>query len=485
MFDPDLYEELCLQEFLILELLGKLRKEETQDEFGFSSDIRAMTEAHLLALLNNVVDLGLGRDKIKTARMVTSNFLKLRELHKMVACLRTLDHWQSPGLISVNTVASGNSQNLEKRREYDYQRARHQEGEAYEQRFVEEYYPGQGRESVVFNSGMAAIKTALEAIVAIYGAEAQEILYSSSLYHESRFLLKGLYDTAWEIDFSDSSKLCDMLKSLRPSVLVFETVSNASEILEPALRVLIEYLFKQDKHILVLVDNTCGTFLHPSLNDLVLACKHTVILVESLAKYYQYGMDLVTGGIITLLSGTKETAQLLRTLRTHSGAHICDFATSALPAPSRRLLTSRLRRVGRNAALLRTHLSNVEKETIISRVQYINVKEHGAFLGGCINLKLVDPTVEFARHFVSALLREAKARGVALVEGTSFGFDVTRVYLVESLLPEHVPFLRISVGAEAPEELTEIAKLFADVARSLSASNLTYSSHHEPLPLDA
>jgi hypothetical protein len=52
--------------------------------------------------------------------------------------------------------------------------------------------------------------------------------------------------------------------------------------------------------------------------------------------------------------------------------------------------------------------------------------------------------------------------------GTSFGFDVTRVYLVESLIPSHRPFIRVSPGMESAYEVALLSEAFVEAAEGES-----------------
>jgi hypothetical protein len=69
--------------------------------------------------------------------------------------------------------------------------------------------------------------------------------------------------------------------------------------------------------------------------------------------------------------------------------------------------------------------------------------------------------VETHRRFVRAVIDEARARGVAVVAGASFGFDITRIYRTSDDDDHAEPFVRIAAGTEhrlALERLSGVLK---------------------------
>ena len=68
--------------------------------------------------------------------------------------------------------------------------------------------------------------------------------------------------------------------------------------------------------------------------------------------------------------------------------------------------------------------------------------------------------------FIADLIKLAKKRHIPLIAGTSFGFDVTRVYLTALHANEYcTPFVRVSLGTETRGEIEALKKLFIDVIR--------------------
>jgi hypothetical protein len=64
-------------------------------------------------------------------------------------------------------------------------------------------------------------------------------------------------------------------------------------------------------------------------------------------------------------------------------------------------------------------------------------------------------------RLVACALQVARRRGVALVAGSSFGFDTTRVYLTAGATGFGRPFLRIAAGTEHRGAIDAVADVLA------------------------
>jgi hypothetical protein len=56
----------------------------------------------------------------------------------------------------------------------------------------------------------------------------------------------------------------------------------------------------------------------------------------------------------------------------------------------------------------------------------------------------------------------AAERGVILAEGSSFGFDTTRLYLTATTTRYGAPFLRVAAGTEHAGAIGGVASVLAD-----------------------
>ena len=66
-------------------------------------------------------------------------------------------------------------------------------------------------------------------------------------------------------------------------------------------------------------------------------------------------------------------------------------------------------------------------------------------------------------------MTEAARRGVALLGGSSFGFDTTRIYLTAEGAERGEPFVRLAAGTEHRIAVETVADALAAAAREVSA----------------
>ena len=119
-----------------------------------------------------------------------------------------------------------------------------------------------------------------------------------------------------------------------------------------------------------------------------------------------------------------------------------------LPTPNRRLLLKRLKRLERNATKLATEIKGV-------RVVYPT----SGYRGGFLVIRLPKPKAAMKR-----ILAAAKEQKVPLVAGSSFGLNITRIYVVAMKSAYSQPFLRLSAGTES---WWEIERLLKDINQGL------------------
>jgi cystathionine beta-lyase/cystathionine gamma-synthase len=196
-----------------------------------------------------------------------------------------------------------------------------------------------------------------------------------------------------------------------------------------------------------------------------------LFVIESLNKYHQFGLDRVTGGIVWAAGCPRGSG--LADARKRSGTIMPDTCVLSLPTPNRERLMRRLRRIDRNALVLaqrvERHLTS-HPSVFVSHVVYPGLSSHpcyawtkcAGFRGGSIVLapRLGPGSTILARRFIGRAIQKARCEGVDLVAGTSFGFDVTRLYLT-ALYATGIskPFLRVSAGTESAAEIEGVAKI--------------------------
>ncbi|MDP3793488.1 MAG: hypothetical protein Q8R07_01920, partial [Candidatus Uhrbacteria bacterium] len=68
------------------------------------------------------------------------------------------------------------------------------------------------------------------------------------------------------------------------------------------------------------------------------------------------------------------------------------------------------------------------------------------------------------QKFLEKIMQRAKQEKVGLIAGTSFGLDVTRIYLTALHASRDAePFIRISLGTETLWELEQLKRVFLHV----------------------
>jgi cystathionine beta-lyase/cystathionine gamma-synthase len=285
------------------------------------------------------------------------------------------------------------------------------------------------------------------------------------VYHESRLLLERTLPARLRlVDESDTGALLRAIDELRPSALFLDSLSNTRWMPVPQLAAVIERLRGTDTYLVL--DNTG---LSVTCQPFALARGSVRLLVfESLLKYAQLGLDRVNAGVIVARS---EDAQLLARYREHLGTNVGDVAVHALPPPDRRVLERRLARLQRNALLFAERLRHAggdAVDVIYPGVRAGVVSGAGlAFRGGCLSLvyRHGDERLVPERALLERAITEAGRRGLALLGGSSFGFDTTRIYLTAEGAEYGEPFLRIAAGTEHRLAAEALAEAFADALR--------------------
>ncbi|MEY4722804.1 MAG: hypothetical protein RLZZ324_317, partial [Candidatus Parcubacteria bacterium] len=191
------------------------------------------------------------------------------------------------------------------------------------------------------------------------------------------------------------------------------------------------------------------------------------------------GFDRVTGGIVWTPFSLLPTG--LGRARVHLGTNMPDASVLALPEPDRELLMRRMRRMGRNAQTLAErldeHLTGRTKGSV-AHVVYPGLPSHSSapwakerwFHGSTLVLAFRTGFRTVARYqaFVNRVIDLARNARVDLVSGTSFGLDVTRVYLTAVHATDVTrPFVRVSVGTETAAEIEALTDVFISAIDSL------------------
>lgn len=371
----------------------------------------------------------------------------------------------------------------------DYKRDRHLDETAYEQQFIRTYLDGQVKffvKAYLTNNGMAAFTTILNFLL-LEKKIKQRIVIGKHIYFENKDLVKKTWgEEVTECDENDTESILKTISGIKPNVVIFDSLCNTKSIPVPNLEKIIKYLVKTVKNdIYLVIDNTCLTVFFQIL-PLVEGknSKLHLLVLESLNKYHQFGMDRVTAGIIW---GHGTDTGKLALYRTHLGTNINDATVYILPYPDRKMLENRMMRLNRNALYLATRLQkfiSLHPEGIFEKIGYPGLSNHqsyswmrlkpfrGSFF--TIDFKPHYSKIRIYQRFINLVISEAKKRQIQLVSGTSFGLNTSRIYLTSLRTEEADPFIRFSAGTETSAETEIICHVMISAIKKLNSGKLLW-----------
>jgi cystathionine beta-lyase/cystathionine gamma-synthase len=394
-------------------------------------------------------------DRIAAERASLADRLRIEQA--LLAGLLAAPDWQSPSFLHSIVPASGRQTGRIRAHWYDYKRDRHADAEDYERRYVLEMVDGPGGARALLTvCGMAAFTTILGWLVGERKLQGP-VLAGRGLYHESRLLLERML--AGRVAFVDEADTAALLRAIgerQPSALFLDSLSNTRLMPAPDLPAVIDALRGADTYLVL--DNTC---LSVGCQPFALAGDAVRLVVfESLLKYGQLGLDRASAGVIVARPGDADS---LEGYREHLGTNIPDMSVHALPPPDRGVLDRRIARLERNALWLAAGL----EQRAPPGVKIVHPGRGGCFV---VLLEERDGGLDREQRLVGEAVAEAARRGVALHAGSSFGFDVTRIYLTAARAESGTPFVRIAAGTEHRLELDALTHVLASaIERSMWA----------------
>jgi cystathionine beta-lyase/cystathionine gamma-synthase len=393
----------------------------------------------------------------------------LRTEQALTAALAGAADWQSPSFLHSLEPRAGRQDGRIRAHWNDYKRDRHLDAGAYERRYVRELVDGpRDLRALLTSCGMAAFTTVLT-FLRLEGALEGPVLGGLGLYHETRLLLeRTLSGRLHLVDEGNTAQLLRSLEELRPSAVFLDSLSNTRRLTVPELAPVLDRLAGTQTSLVL--DNTG---LSVTCQPFALAAESVRLIVfESLLKYAQLGLDRANAGVIVARG---RDAERLSDYREHLGTNVADVAVHALPRPDRRVLGRRLARLERNALLI---ASSLEAEVGAAvEVVYPGLPSHDSdaagrrlpFRGGCLSVgfRRCEPGLRRERALVGRAIVEARRRRVALLAGSSFGFDTTRIYLTAEGAEYGEPFVRIAAGTEHVLEIEQVGAALAAAVRAV------------------
>ncbi|HEY9774344.1 MAG TPA: pyridoxal-phosphate dependent enzyme [Planktothrix sp.] len=403
----------------------------------------------------------------------------LRVAYRRRGLMLCLADWQSPMYSSSvplerNRIYEGITEHV-----WDYKRDAHMEALAYEKAFAREYCAHLGSDrtrAYITNSGMAAYSTVLHWLAHEQFA-GEPALAVQPMYFENIHLARGFFPNLLQLQSPSADELIYQLRLQQPSIVLCDAVTNCGDVLAHEFQAVLEWAANEAEHnVAVVIDSTClpmpllATGLLQGLPENV-----TVIFVESLAKYHQFGMDTVTGGVI-VAHMADACHDSFRKAKARLGTNITDGSVGSLPDPDCERLTRRMQRHSRNTRMVAEALEQFadEEQGVVESVSWLRGGAVGTpwFSGSCLTVRLAKSyrTIAIYREFEQRVVELAREVGQPVTLGTSFGFDVSRLYVTAPSTKFEDPFLRMSLGTETQAEIETLIEILkqanSDVRRA-------------------
>jgi cystathionine beta-lyase/cystathionine gamma-synthase len=418
----------------------------------------------LLALGEGALNPDADVDVLEREREAIGEHLRSQQL--VTAALITARDWQSPSFAHSARPAAGRHAGFIKAGWNDYKRDRHLDADAYEASFERAFVDAPDLRALLTSCGMAAFTTIL-ALMHDERRLSSHVLMGRGVYHECRQLLERGLGRVDVVDESDTRAMLATIKRTRPRALFLDSLSNTAWAPLPDIQAVIACLAQRPYGETCLVIDNTGLSLGLRPFSLTAAARVRMIVFESLLKYVQLGLDRTNAGIV--VARADDAAQLNK-WREHLGTNASDVAALSLPTPDRWLLTRRLTRLQRNARVIAARLASAGAPAV-DAVVHASLPNHPAcqraralgFCGGCVNIVLTPGTSLRRRqeHVIERALKEARDVGRPLVAGSSFGFDVTRIYLTAGTTGYGEPFIRVAAGTEPVHHVEALADAIA------------------------
>lgn len=404
-----------------------------------------------------------------------------RELLRVLPGILLSREWMSPSLDHSLMPQRGRYCEMVEFASFDYKRDRHREAELYEATFLAEL-----RKIATFSDarcflmscGMSAIATAISFLRGPLGIK-ERFAAPSSLYFENIQLLDYCgSDKPLELPFRNTDELFQQISDKQPTAMFLDSIENSPGLRSVDLQSLVGRLISECRRpiFLVLDVTTTPLFSLPFLGNVSLPEHINILAVESLAKFHQFGLDVTTGGMITML-GKHPKFDLFPGFREKFGSNHSDVAASMLPPPDFKIAAQRFDKSCRNTRLigdilrscLARHSSSFVEEIEVSQPLAGSKHEQSTSTAGTplLNIRFKNYSLlrSKSRLLTELVLAEAKYRGVNIISGTSFGFDTTRIYITAP--STDCPFLRVAPGIEDHAEALLVADSIAAGIREL------------------
>lgn len=394
----------------------------------------------------------------------------IRANQGLLGSLLTMTDWQSPSYESSGLSQAGIQTGTIRATINDYKRDQHRDALALEQAYKKAYVDAPIKfpiQPLATASGMAAFTTILTFLM-VEKKISDTVIMGRASYFQNKELVRRMFGRVIEVDEHDTQTFLKAIDTYKPQAVFLDTLGNMEDMTVPDTHAIIKHLAKNKQETYLILDNSCLSLMYQPLVKAPWKSNLHIIVFESLNKFHQFGMDRVTGGMITAVG---RDALKLFDWRVHAGTNISDASAHSIPTPNRQTLRNRMRHIGENTLHLATALQTyieAHPNTKLAHVVYPGLPNHpdhawskslpfhGAFF--VLAFKPQYQSIAVYKRFVKLAIAAAKKQHSTLVGGTSFGLDTTRIYLTAVRASTTTPFIRIAPGIESKKELDMIAQ---------------------------
>lgn len=300
-------------------------------------------------------------------------------------------------------------------------------------------------QTLFFNSGMSAITTLVLYLAKV--VRPKKVLLGDYTFFESKHILRRLFLT--KIFSEESFEIPD-----DTTLVWFDYPTNDDNNYFLNLPKLLNEMIKRsyeryDEEFFIVIDYTVSAFgfsLEKYLKELPLNLH--IFLVSSLQKHMTYGLDIGTGGALTIYSRASNIYAKIDMLRSYSGSFLNERSYFLLPPIEPSIVRRVIFDSGSIALEIAQEISNLSSKIIV-HYQY---KSPEPYTSSLIFVQLGDELLHNSSlknyaidSLTKCILVEAKKNNAILVHGTSFGFPMTRIFK-NGDIDEDVRILRIVAG---------------------------------------
>jgi hypothetical protein len=333
--------------------------------------------------------------------------------------------------------------------------------------------------------GMTSLTGALLGYKQAYVAKQPVIATMAHTYFETSGLIETIKSTA--PDFCDHRPGIATISDIPmdTDILVIEphpnNVATKTPVTAPSLKKLATKLREMSVHrtdpMLVVMDITIGVLSDPKLErfistvaDLIETQKLHIVMGQSLVKFGALGIDVASSGLAMIWSKDtdymRETSTMLATAAapSHVQAFYKFMLTEGLPLAAEYLDTIR-----KNTQLLSdrilSELNTIQMENRSIRIMDIhpNLDRGTCYVGLDFQLETQENDIsaeKFAELALKTFQKIATDDDVLMTQRSSFGFPFSNATVCGSAI-------RLTVGIESPDTLSQLAEIVAVVAAGL------------------